>query len=68
MPRRANHSTQLDDEPKHEKPPEPAAQTGKNPSDARDNDGKLHKNQAELGVGDDHKTKDMEEGGRGTFP
>ena len=68
MTKRANHSTQLKDEPKHEKPPEPAAQTGKNPRDAREDEGKLHKNQRELGVGDDHKTEDMEEGNRGTFP
>lgn len=68
MTKRAGHSTPLSGDTKHEKPPEPAAQTGKNPADARENDGKLHQNQRELGVGEDHKTKDMEEGGRGTFP
>ena len=68
MTKRANHSTPLSGDAKHEKQPEPAAQTGKNPADARENDSKLHKNQRELGVGEDHKTKDMEEGGRGTFP
>ena len=51
--KRANHGTKLEGTPKHEKPPEPAAQTGKNPNDAR---------------GDDHKTKEMEEEHRGTFP
>ena len=66
--KRSNHSTQLNEERKHEKPPEPAAQTGKNERDAREDDRKLHRNQDELGVGQDHKTDDMEEGGRGTFP
>jgi hypothetical protein len=66
--RRANHGTQLDEERKHEKPPEPAAQTGKNERDAREDDSKLQKNQQELGVDDTHKTDDMKEGGRGTFP
>lgn len=66
MTKRANHSTPLEEHTKHEKPP--AAQTGKNERDAREDDGKLQKNQQELGVGEDHKTEDMEEGGRGTFP
>ena len=66
--KRANHGTKLQGTPKHEKPPEPAAQTGKNPRDARDDDGKLAENQQDLGVGADHKTEDMEEGHRGTFP
>ena len=68
MTKRANHSTQLDEKVKHEKPPEPAAQTGKNPRDARDAETMVHRNQKELGVGEDHKTEDMEKGGRGTFP
>ena len=68
MTKRANHSTQLDETIKHEKPPEPAAQTGKNERDARDDEGKLHRNQKELGVGEDHKTEEMEKGSRGTFP
>ena len=68
MTKRANHSTHLDETTKHEKPPEPAAQTGKNEHDARDDDRKLHKNQRELGVGEDHKTEEMKQGGRGTFP
>ena len=68
MTKRANHSTPLEEHAKHQKPPEPAPQTGKNPRDAREDDGKLQKNQKELGVGDDHKTEEMEEGGRGTFP
>ena len=66
--KRANHGTRLQGTPKHENPPEPAAQTGKNPNDAREDDQKLTENQRELGVGDDHKTEDMEEAGRGTFP
>jgi hypothetical protein len=66
--KRANHGTKLEGTPKHEKPPEPAAQTGKNPNDARGDDQQLAENQRELGVGDDHKTKEMEEEHRGTFP
>ena len=65
--KRANHSTQLDESAKHKKPPQPAAQTGKNERDARDDAGKLADNQQDLGVGKDHKTGEME-GGRGTFP
>ena len=68
MTKRANHSTPLEEHTKHEKPPEPAAQTGKNERDARGDEGKLHKNQQELGVGEDHKTEEMEKGSRGTFP
>jgi hypothetical protein len=64
----ANHGTKLQGSTKHEKPPEPAAQTGKNPKDAREDEGQLKKNQNELGVGGDHKTDEMDEGGRGTFP
>lgn len=66
--KRANHGTQLEGTPKHQKPPEPAAQTGKNPHDARENEGKLGENQQDLGVGPDHKTEDMEEHHKGTFP
>jgi hypothetical protein len=66
--RRANHSTPLDQETKHEKPPQPAPQTGKNPKDAREDASQLAENQDELGVGADHKTDDMERGHRGTFP
>jgi hypothetical protein len=66
--KRSNHGTQLDDKPKHQKPPEPAEQTGRNPHDAREDDGQLAENQRELGVGKDHKTEDMERGHRGTFP
>jgi len=66
--KRANHGTPLKQEPKHEKPANPAPQTGKNPRDAREEKGQLSQNQRELGVQDDHRTKDMENGGRGTFP
>ena len=66
--KRSDHGTKLDTETKHDKPPQPAAQTGKNPRDAREDEGKLTENQRELGVGDDHKTDDMERGHRGTFP
>lgn len=66
--KRSNHGTQLEGSVKHKKPPEPAAETGKNPRDARDDEEQLRENQDELGVGPDHETDDMEEGGRGTFP
>jgi hypothetical protein len=66
--KRANHGTKLQGTPQETPPEPPVAQTGKNPKDAREDEAKLAENQQELGVGDDHKTEDMEEGGRGTFP
>ena len=68
MTKRANHSTQLNETAKHQKPPVPAAQTGKNEANARDDEKKLAENQRDLGVDKGHKTDDMEKGGRGTFP
>jgi hypothetical protein len=65
--KRANHGSPLKQDAKQEKPP-PAPQTGKNPRDARRDKGQLSQNQQELGVEDDHKTKKMKKGGRGTFP
>ena len=64
----ANHGTQLKGTPKQDAPQAPTPQTGKNPKDAREDDAKLAENQKELGVGDDHKTDEMEDGQRGTFP
>lgn len=66
--KRSNHGTQLDETAKHKKPPEPAEQTGKNDHDARGDAQQLEQNQRELGVGKDHKTEEMEQSGRGTFP
>ena len=67
--KRANHSTQLEGSEKHQRPDEPPTpQTGKNPKDARHDEAKLKENQKDLSVGDDHKTGEMEQGGRGTFP
>ena len=68
MTKRANHSMPLKEETKHPKPAQPAAQTGKNEADARNDREKLTENQRNLGVDKDHKTDDMEKGGRGTFP
>lgn len=68
MAKNANSNTRLDVEPKHEKPPERASQTGPSEHDARQSEATLRENQRELGVGKDHKTEDMEESGRGTFP
>jgi hypothetical protein len=66
--KRANHSTQLGESEKHKKPSQPAAQTGKNEHDAREDAGKLKENRQDLGIADDHKTEDMEREHRGTFP
>jgi hypothetical protein len=66
--KRADHGTKLQGTPQETPSEPPAPPTGKNPKDAREDDTKLAENQQELGVGDDHKTEDMEEGGRGTFP
>ena len=73
--KRANHGTKLQGTPPStpaEPPTDPAA---KNPQDARDDDQQLAENQRNLGIAessvgkpDDHKTEDMEESGRGTFP
>ncbi len=66
--KRSDHGTKLDTDVKHDKPPQPAPRTGKNPRDACDDESRLVENQRELGVGDDHKTEDMERGERGTYP
>jgi hypothetical protein len=67
MTKRAEHSTKLGGDSKQQKT-QPAPQTGKNDRDARDDDSQLSQNQKELGVGEDHKTDDMDQGKRGTFP
>ena len=65
--KRADHGTKLQgSDPKN--PPVAAPQTGKKPGDARENDAKLQQNQQDLGVKPDHKTDEMEDAGRGTFP
>lgn len=66
--KRSDRGTKLDTETKHEKPPQPAAQTGKDPRNAGEDEGKLAENRRELGVDEDHKTEDMKRGHRGTFP
>jgi hypothetical protein len=66
--KRANHGTKLEGTPKAGVPPIPTPQTGKNPTDARDDSAQQKKNQKDLRVGPDHKTEEMEEGNRGTFP
>lgn len=66
--KRANHGTHLKGSTQPQTPPVEAPQTGKNPADARERPEQLKKNQADLGVAEDHKTDDMEEGSRGTFP
>ena len=40
----------------------------KNAADARHDKSQQAENRKELGVGEDHKTKDMEQKNRGTFP
>jgi hypothetical protein len=66
--KRANHGTRLQATAQETPAEPPEAKTGKNPKDARENDARLTENQRDLGVGQDHKTEDMEEGHRGTFP
>ena len=67
--KRANHGSNLKGSPQNPKAPDlPPQKTGKREGDAREDDRKLAENQQELGVGSDHKTEEMEEGGRGTFP
>jgi hypothetical protein len=65
--KRANHSTQLKGSTKQPHG-QPSPQTGKHEGDAREDQDQLAENQQELAVGEDHKTEDMEKGGRGTFP
>jgi len=48
--------------------PVEAPQTGENPRDAREEPARQKQNQEELGVDEDHKTEDMKDTGRGTFP
>lgn len=65
----ANRSTRLDDQPKHKEPAPPAEQTGKHEGDARGREAeKLPGNRDKLGVGENHKSEDMERGKRGTYP
>lgn len=67
--KRANHGSNLKGKPKNPKAPDlPPQKTGSLEGDARGDNGQLAENQQELGVGEDHKTEEMEEGGRGTFP
>ena len=71
MAKRAGHSTQLKDSVKHPNATdaeERVDQIGTKEHDARGDQGKLAENQQDLGVKPDHKTDEMEKGGRGTFP
>jgi hypothetical protein len=66
--KRANQGTKLQGDPVRVPAGPPGNPSGKNPRDARDDDKKQAENREELGVGEDHKTRDMEEKNRGTFP
>ena len=66
--KRANHGTQLKGSDPSRKTPVDAPQTGKNPRDARDDPVQQKENRQDLGVGEDHQTRDMEDSERGTFP
>ena len=48
--------------------PQPGTRAGDGAGDARGDERQLKKNQDELGVGPDHKTDEMKERHRGTFP
>ncbi|HKO87352.1 MAG TPA: hypothetical protein VJU83_02430 [Burkholderiales bacterium] len=72
----ANRSTHIDKDSGKNPGGQPAApQTGKNPGDARDtaqagdvDKTKLRENRDKLGVDEEHRTPEMEQGKRGTFP
>ncbi len=64
----ANRSTNLDKPVPPEKPPVDVPPTGKKPHDARDDPAQQERNREEMGVTPEHKTEDMKEKGRGTFP
>ena len=71
MAKRAGHSTQLKDTVKHPNSTDAEQRvdhTGTKEHDARGDQSKLAENQQDLGVKPDHKTDEMEKGGRGTFP
>jgi hypothetical protein len=64
-----NHRTTPQDEPNQTKStPREKSTNGNKPRDARNDKSQQSENRKELGVGEDHKTKDMEEKNRGTFP
>lgn len=71
----ADSRTRLKDESTRPLKGTPTDQTGKHPRDARDegqagdaDPNKLRENRDELGVDEEHKSEDMQRGGRGTFP
>ena len=68
MPKRAEHSTPLGGDEKQARSQPSPAPTGKREGDARDEKSELKKNRKDLGVGEDHKTGDMDKRHRGTFP
>ena len=64
--KRADHGSQI--KGNADGKPGPVPEISKNKADAREKPEQLKKNRQDLGVDDDHKTKDMEKGSRGTFP
>ncbi|HYH43606.1 MAG TPA: hypothetical protein VD867_16650 [Burkholderiales bacterium] len=66
--KRAEHGSQMKGSEPSGKAPAATPQTGKKPGDARDDEAQLKQNQADLSVNEDHKTDEMEDAGRGTFP
>jgi hypothetical protein len=65
----ADHRTKPQDKPNTTPlTPGEKSSNGNTPRDARNDKSRQSQNRKELGVGEDHKTKDMEEKNRGTFP
>jgi hypothetical protein len=64
--KRAEHGSQIKGDADAQ--PRPVPETSEDRADAREKPEQLRKNREDLGVEDDHKTKDMEQGNRGTFP
>ena len=68
MPKRAGHSTNLSENHKQQKQQPSPSPMGKGTATRETIDTELTKNKQELGVGEDHKTEEMEQAKRGTFP
>jgi hypothetical protein len=64
----ADSRTRIDKPVPSDQPPVATPQTGRRPEDARDDHARQQRNRKDMGVREDHKTEDMEDKGRGTFP
>jgi hypothetical protein len=64
----AGRSTRIDKPAPDDQPPVSVPQTGPRPEDARHDPAQQERNREDMGVTDTHKTEEMEEKRRGTFP